>query len=1076
MRRNRTEARKGEQMNNIFLTLLNIAVTMSIVIALLLLLRGYMKKKFTARCRYIIWAVVMIRLCIPVSGFVPSLFNIEIPKADVAEIITESEVTPPLPFTSEDTSPSTSPSVKQEINEIMPADTDTVVNSENSVNAVPSADITQSDNDDTELNKPAFTLTAETLYLSAAVLWLVGAVVFIAFFLIKYNINIPRLNNDLKFPDARLRELYSEICTEANIKKPPKLYVSGNIKSPLLYGFFSSKILLPELELSDASVKNILHHELTHHKRGDIYLKLASMVGNALHWFNPLAYAAAKTFEAEMELSCDEKVLSGTNEETRVIYGRVMLEIAKNSKEKLSPLSTSFYPKKGAVKERISSILDMNKKRKGITAIVITVVLCIIAGTVIGITVTNNNSVAGGETKVGGETSKTEDGYRWSPLENDTDGDVFQLYCDGAPKPLDKCKMKLIYKESEFIFDGIRPVNAKNYVTEYDFTGDGTNDFILTLCTNYGTNINENAMFAFDGKKQKSVPVDDIPSVTADAVSFEYDDENFYVTVSGTKTALPAKVYENIAADPSVISNGLHFGQVTNYLADSSGLYCHMICYADNANLLPAGIIEAVLVYKDGRLAVDTVAFKNTVEENTVFYETSDPEWKLYYNTTYLVLESPDGRKHKFGDTRAEEEYLRFLGIPQQNSLIFYPSDSQTAYAYIYGDHAVITYNTPRYSIDSPESMSAMVVDLNMGLKRADFGVGDTDIVAAHGYEYSLLDAYRSDGFAPPRYTISMDIRANDDAICAYTYLETDDGNIHLSGYEEYKIKTKTKIQYYPTNAVLKNNVNSVTDINDLDKMWGIDSGVAGWVRAFINKDIKSLEELTRCSEEGVMNCYSTLEFGDYKINRNDEDGLILDIYIKESDIEFLPAGQRHQIKVSQGYFHIGVDILTHSKPQYDKNNPALIAAQKWHLAYYAGIMIYSGAELIDPTAKSDLCETVYDWLSQNYGPATKAEYRELAAKIFRIDQFEPNDFNNYTDKDEFSAPRHGGPVLAYDVTETVSEGNTHKATLQFYADFAKTVKSHKITYEFAEEDGLLVFVSCTMDSESEYNPASYAI
>lgn len=55
------------------------SLLMAVLTTLLLILRKPMSKRFTAGCRYIIWAVVIIRLCIPVGmGFLPKLITIPV--------------------------------------------------------------------------------------------------------------------------------------------------------------------------------------------------------------------------------------------------------------------------------------------------------------------------------------------------------------------------------------------------------------------------------------------------------------------------------------------------------------------------------------------------------------------------------------------------------------------------------------------------------------------------------------------------------------------------------------------------------------------------------------------------------------------------------------------------------------------------------------------------------------------------------------------------------------------------------------------------------------------------------------
>lgn len=63
-----------------------------------------------------------------------------------------------------------------------------------------------------------------------------------------------------------------------------------------------------------------LAHELGHHQRGDLIANWAALVVLALHWFNPVAWRAFRTFRADQELANDARVLAGRSAVDRHIY------------------------------------------------------------------------------------------------------------------------------------------------------------------------------------------------------------------------------------------------------------------------------------------------------------------------------------------------------------------------------------------------------------------------------------------------------------------------------------------------------------------------------------------------------------------------------------------------------------------------------------------------------------------------------------------------------------------------------------------------------------------------------------
>lgn len=73
-----------------------------------------------------------------------------------------------------------------------------------------------------------------------------------------------------------------------------------------------SLVLLPAdfLERFAAAERRlVLHHELTHLRRGDALWSLVAELVLALLWFHPLAWLARSRFRLDQELACDERVL-----------------------------------------------------------------------------------------------------------------------------------------------------------------------------------------------------------------------------------------------------------------------------------------------------------------------------------------------------------------------------------------------------------------------------------------------------------------------------------------------------------------------------------------------------------------------------------------------------------------------------------------------------------------------------------------------------------------------------------------------------------------------------------------------
>lgn len=97
--------------------------------------------------------------------------------------------------------------------------------------------------------------------------------------------------------------------------------------SPALVGLLRPHIALPtdfEQRFSPVERELILAHEQVHRARLDNLWNLLACVLAALHWWNPLAWWAARRFRADQELACDATVLA-SRPASRADYTRALL-------------------------------------------------------------------------------------------------------------------------------------------------------------------------------------------------------------------------------------------------------------------------------------------------------------------------------------------------------------------------------------------------------------------------------------------------------------------------------------------------------------------------------------------------------------------------------------------------------------------------------------------------------------------------------------------------------------------------------------------------------------------------------
>ncbi len=189
------------------------------------------------------------------------------------------------------------------------------------------------------------------------IIWLSGALILICVFLGMYIREYKILQQALPVKD----DVGIRTCLQKNSKYPNVgIMVSDRIMTPITYGILRPRIVLPKtMDIANKTqMECVLIHELVHIKRFDIVWKFLSVIAVCLHWFNPLVWVMYILYNRDLELSCDEKVISIMGEEEKQIYALALIGLAEKRRS-ISVLSNGFG--KNAIKERITAIMKYKK-------------------------------------------------------------------------------------------------------------------------------------------------------------------------------------------------------------------------------------------------------------------------------------------------------------------------------------------------------------------------------------------------------------------------------------------------------------------------------------------------------------------------------------------------------------------------------------------------------------------------------------------------------------------------------------------------------------------------------------------
>src|SRR4029079_6848553 len=106
----------------------------------------------------------------------------------------------------------------------------------------------------------------------------------------------------------------SALCVKRKTQSSLALRVS-NVAAPMLFQTWGRACIVVPAWLWESCTADqrttILLHELAHYQRRDIWRQFAVRLLVLPHWFNPVAWWAARQFEAAGEAACDEAACSG---------------------------------------------------------------------------------------------------------------------------------------------------------------------------------------------------------------------------------------------------------------------------------------------------------------------------------------------------------------------------------------------------------------------------------------------------------------------------------------------------------------------------------------------------------------------------------------------------------------------------------------------------------------------------------------------------------------------------------------------------------------------------------------------
>lgn len=181
--------------------------------------------------------------------------------------------------------------------------------------------------------------TFQKVMVAAGILWIIG----ICVLLVCGTVSYVRCKRRTKFA----------------VRQAGNIWECDDLPSPFVLGLWKPQIYVP-FHMPQDEYEYIIAHENYHIKRKDTAIKPLAFLLLAVYWINPLAWLAYVCMVRDMEMSCDEAVLSTFGNGIKQAYSMSLLSFAAGK------TNVSFVPLafgESDASKRIKNVLHYKKPR-----------------------------------------------------------------------------------------------------------------------------------------------------------------------------------------------------------------------------------------------------------------------------------------------------------------------------------------------------------------------------------------------------------------------------------------------------------------------------------------------------------------------------------------------------------------------------------------------------------------------------------------------------------------------------------------------------------------------------------------
>lgn len=315
---------------------------------------------------------------------------------------------------------------------------------------------------------PAFEVSVSLILYMLGLAWAAGFAFWSTYRLLTYRLFLSRIKRAaIPVGDLRVRRIFKAVCMELGVKKQPVLAHWGGADSPLIAGILHSYLILPENDYTAEELRLIFLHELNHYRHRDLWYKNFLLAVRTFYWFNPLLGVMLREADADLELICDGRVVGVLQGEERGLYHRLLLKTAVSGGG-MGRMAAGLRDGAGRLKDRFLYMARIKAMKNGAALAVLLAMALLSANFLVGCTL---------------ERGQTEEPDRGSSLETSSVGEEGGLTEEEIAE-----KLSLEYIGNQFLTAEERIAFPEGCISAFqgDMDGDGSQEILAAVTESDG--------------------------------------------------------------------------------------------------------------------------------------------------------------------------------------------------------------------------------------------------------------------------------------------------------------------------------------------------------------------------------------------------------------------------------------------------------------------------------------------------------------------------------------------------------------------------------------------------------------